>query len=152
MLLLSTLILHNAFLVPLLYSTSCPPSQMWCLSSLDIRALMVPRGYFPHSTLHCSCLSVHHLLSRLTIKIFFMLSSHLHFFFAMLCGKWDLSSPSKDYTHAPALQAWSLNHWTARRVPPTLFMGPHFGQISSRDYKGNVMKIYIKFVLPAYHN
>ena len=54
----------------------------------------------------------------------------LTLFFAMLCGKWDLSSPTKDYTHAPALEAWSLNHWTARRVPPTLFMGPHFGQIS----------------------
>ena len=74
------------------------------------------------------------------------------FFFAMLYGKWDLSFPTKDYTHAPALEAWSLNHWTSRRVPPTLFMEPHYGQISSRDLKGNVMKIYIKFFLPAYHN
>ena len=151
---LSTLILHNASLVPLLYSTSCPPSQMWYLSSLDIWALLVPRGHFPHSTLHCGRLSVHHLLPWPTIKTFFMLSSQLYFFFffAMLYGKWDLSFPTKDYTHAPALEAWSLNHWTSRRVPPTLFMEPHYGQISSRDLKGNVMKIYIKFFLPAYHN
>ena len=33
---------------------------------------------------------------------------------------WDLSSPSRDRTHAPpALEAQSLNHWTAREVPTT---------------------------------
>ena len=84
-LLLSALTLHNTSLVPLLYSTPCPPSQMWCLSSLDIWALLVPKGHFPHSTLHCSRLSVHHLLPQPTIKTFFMLSSQLYIFFFLPC-------------------------------------------------------------------
>ena len=33
----------------------------------------------------------------------------------------DLSSPTKDRTRALALEAWSLNHWTAREVPKTNF-------------------------------
>ena len=28
----------------------------------------------------------------------------------------NLSSKTKDQTHAPCMEAWSLNHWTARRV------------------------------------
>ena len=40
-------------------------------------------------------------------------------------GMWDLSSLNKDRTHAfptphslpPTLEAFSLNHWTAREVP-----------------------------------
>ena len=32
-------------------------------------------------------------------------------------GMWDLSSPTRDRTHAPALGARSLNQWTAREVP-----------------------------------
>ena len=30
---------------------------------------------------------------------------------------WELSSLTKDGTHNPALEAQSLNHWTAREVP-----------------------------------
>ena len=30
---------------------------------------------------------------------------------------WDLSSPTRDRTRAPAEEAWSLNHWTSREVP-----------------------------------
>ena len=30
---------------------------------------------------------------------------------------WDLSSPTRDWTHALALEAQSPNHWTAREVP-----------------------------------
>ena len=36
---------------------------------------------------------------------------------ATLCSMWDLSSPTRDQTHAPAVEAWRLNHWTAREVP-----------------------------------
>ena len=39
------------------------------------------------------------------------------YFLAMLRGMWDLSSPTRDRTCALALEAWSLNHWTAREVP-----------------------------------
>ena len=34
---------------------------------------------------------------------------------AMPCGMWDLSFLARIRT--PALEAWSLNHWTARKVP-----------------------------------
>ena len=37
---------------------------------------------------------------------------HFFFFFATLFSMWDLSFPAKDWTHNPALEAWSLNHWT----------------------------------------
>ena len=30
---------------------------------------------------------------------------------------WDLSSPIRDWTHAPLLEAWNRNHCTAREVP-----------------------------------
>ena len=32
-------------------------------------------------------------------------------------GMWDLSSPSRDQTHTLCIGRWSLNHWTARKVP-----------------------------------
>ena len=32
-------------------------------------------------------------------------------------GIWDLSFLTSDQTHAPALGAWILNHYTARKVP-----------------------------------
>ena len=31
---------------------------------------------------------------------------------------WDLSFPTRDSTYTPVLEVWSLNHWTAREVPP----------------------------------
>ena len=39
------------------------------------------------------------------------------FFLAMLCGKQDLSSSTRDWTQAPG--SWSADsyHWTAREVP-----------------------------------
>lgn len=38
-------------------------------------------------------------------------------FMAMPCGKWDLTSWNRDQTCASALEAWSLNHWLARKSP-----------------------------------
>ena len=35
------------------------------------------------------------------------------FFFVVPCGTWDLSSLTRDRTHLPAVEAWSLNHWIA---------------------------------------
>ena len=32
-------------------------------------------------------------------------------------GMWDLSSPSRNQTHTLGIGRWSLNHWTARKVP-----------------------------------
>ena len=40
-----------------------------------------------------------------------------NFFLSSLRGMWDPSSLSRDRTHTPTLEAWSLNHWTTREVP-----------------------------------
>ena len=32
-------------------------------------------------------------------------------------GMQDLSTLTKDGTHTPAVEAWSLNHWTSREIP-----------------------------------
>ena len=37
---------------------------------------------------------------------------------------WDLSSSTRDRTHIPCIERWSLNHWTARQVPDYT----HFGE------------------------
>ena len=44
------------------------------------------------------------------------------FFFSVLHGLRDLSSQTRDGTHAPTVEVWSLNHWTARDIP-ILFKG-----------------------------
>ena len=38
-------------------------------------------------------------------------------FLATLRGLWDLSSPTRDWTHTPGSELWSPNHWTAREFP-----------------------------------
>ena len=40
----------------------------------------------------------------------------LYLILTMLCDLWDLSSPSRDRTHAPALGVQSPNHWTTSVV------------------------------------
>ena len=42
---------------------------------------------------------------------------YLFFFFAAVCSLWDLSSPTTDWTRAPASRVWSLNQWTTREIP-----------------------------------
>ena len=42
-------------------------------------------------------------------------------FFAAPHGMWDLSSLTRDQTHAPKVEAQSLNHWTTREVPIPLY-------------------------------
>ena len=34
---------------------------------------------------------------------------------------WDLSSPTRGWTHDPCIGRWSLNHWTTREVPGIFF-------------------------------
>jgi len=34
---------------------------------------------------------------------------------------WDLSSLTRDWTHAPCIGSWSFNHWTTREVPAFSF-------------------------------
>ena len=48
----------------------------------------------------------------------------LFFFMAMPCSLQGLSSLTRDWSCAPAAEAWSPNHWTARKVPNSwLLMG-----------------------------
>ena len=35
----------------------------------------------------------------------------------MLFDMWNISSPTRDRTHAPTVEVWSLNHWTTREIP-----------------------------------
>lgn len=45
-----------------------------------------------------------HILYILSSKIFVAINT----LYRMICGKKELSNPTRDQTHAP----WSLNHWT----------------------------------------
>ena len=40
---------------------------------------------------------------------------YVYIFLAMPGSMQDLSSPTSDGTHAPALEAWSLKNWTGRK-------------------------------------
>ena len=35
---------------------------------------------------------------------------------------WDLGSPAWGETASPAVEAWSLNHWTAREVQTAAYL------------------------------
>lgn len=60
--------------------------------------------------------------------ILFLIDLHvwtlLHLFLSFLfwschLSLWDVSSQTRDWTHAPAVEAWSLNGWTARKSHST---------------------------------
>ena len=47
----------------------------------------------------------------------FLFSFFTYFYFlAALPDMWDLILPTRDWTSPPAVEAWSLNHWTAREA------------------------------------
>ena len=71
-------------------------------------------------------------ISRAPLALFFHFSAHrdvfVRLFFVIVFyllatprGLWDLSSPPRMEPVPPALEAWSLNHWTAREFPKFLF-------------------------------
>ena len=77
----------------------------------------------------------------------FVLFCFNFYFLATPCGTWDVSSLTRDQTHVPCLGAWHLNHWTARKVPPscnirnngkTLFNVKTFQKIEFRNFKHQV--------------
>ena len=55
-------------------------------------------------------------------------------FLTALRGMWDLSSLTRNQTHAPCVGRWSLNQWTTREAPPSPFrhavssLGPTSGR------------------------
>ena len=60
--------------------------------------------------------------------------SFIFFFFnlfilAMSCVLWDINSPTRDQTQAPAVKVWSPNHWTMREYPAHYFNSTLFNLI-----------------------
>ena len=51
------------------------------------------------------------------INIFFFKK----YILAMPHSIWDLSFPTRDEPEPPAVETWSLNHWTTREVPDNIF-------------------------------
>ena len=51
-----------------------------------------------------------------------LLQHYLCFMFWLfwLRGMWGLSAPTRDWTWAPCIRRWSLNHWTTREIPAAL--------------------------------
>ena len=47
-------------------------------------------------------------------------SRHIFFLLVAPCSMWDLSFLTRDQAHAPAVEAWGLNHWTIRGFPGTI--------------------------------
>ena len=60
--------------------------------------------------------SQYHLFVKISSKIFKMKFILFIYSLAALHGTWDLSAPTRDWTHAPALEGQSFNHWTTREV------------------------------------
>ena len=56
---------------------------------------------------------------------------------ATLQGMWDLSSPTKDRTCTPAVEGWSLDHWTTKdqRIYKMKFSTNFYLYFSSRRSK-----------------
>ena len=62
---------------------------------------------------------VNHFLSLYWIC--YNIASALCFFSFSPWGKWDLSSPTSNWTHTPCSGKQSLNHWAAREVPALFY-------------------------------
>ena len=61
-------------------------------------------------------------LSRIHTYLFIFIFIYFYLIFlAVLCGLWDLSSPTRYRTWALAVKVPSPNHWTARKFPLFLF-------------------------------
>ena len=57
------------------------------------------------------------VLGWIWTRAFFLFVLFFLLFWGMPLCMWDPSSPTRDWTRAPALEARSLNHWTTREVP-----------------------------------
>ena len=57
----------------------------------------------------------------------------INFFLAMLCGKWDLSVPTRDESVSPAVEVRSPNRWTTREIPSPALWKPLLEIVLSSD-------------------
>ena len=54
--------------------------------------------------------------------IHYSIASVVYVLIFCLWGMWDLSSLTRDWTCNPCFGRWSLNHWTIREVPGSVFL------------------------------
>ena len=60
---------------------------------------------------------------------------------------WDLSPPTRDWTHVPCTGRWILNHWTTREVPQ-----PSFNKTQhARSCSGYAPLVWFWALLDGYH-
>ena len=77
-------------------------------------------------------------------KVFIKFITILRLFYVSFCfgvglwGMWDISSPTRDWSHIPCIGGWSPNHWTAREVPWAVLWVWLRGHLS-RQLLGNVV-------------
>ena len=72
---------------------------------------------------------------------------YVFFFLAALRGLRDLSSPTRDWTWAPAVKAPSPNHWTARDFPPCLFFFKVLLRYNTHTIQFTHLKCIMQWVL-----
>ena len=81
--------------------------------------------------------TLHDHLSSLSTFIFLFLKIQILFFLfhflAVLSSLWDLSSPTWDQTHIPALIAGSLTLWPAEEVPHLFSWGHNLTLLGSTE-------------------
>ena len=84
--------------------------------------------YLPHHDTSCFCAFAHRLLFNflssffmwIILKVFIEFVTILFLFSVLVSwpqGMWDLSFPTKHWTHTPCIGRQSLKHWTTREVP-----------------------------------
>ena len=79
--------------------------------------MIVPEPLVPQRTV--TQVATAHTVSVLQGALSSGIPQLFFFFFAAPPGLQDLSSLTKDRTQAPAVKAWSPNHWTTREFPGT---------------------------------
>ena len=99
---------------------SLPGSSVHGISQariLEWVATSSSRGCFwPRDQAHASCISASQMNSLLLSHCASPKHTFCCFCPCHAVGMWDLSSPTRDWTYTPALEVWSLNHWTTRDV------------------------------------
>lgn len=105
------------------------------------------RKYYPLSPVEISTLKVHCFICLfvcLVLGVEFGSNKH---------GMWDLSSPTRDSTHAPAWEGQSPNHRTAREVPNKSSVAgkshrPSIMFMQRREGKRKELHVFSMFYLP----
>ena len=83
-----------------------------------LNKLIIIKEQFSYFIVWFSIFLGHLALNNLVCLLFFSFLSFFRSFFCLFLavprGMWDLSSLTRDRTHAPAVEARSPNYWTAR--------------------------------------